>query len=436
MKEIVMNGLLKIASKIQAQRHMSAIRNAFSLMLPLFITGAFSTLLLNVVLSTTTSGMSLAKVDGFGWLANFSPMFEAANYATMNFMTIGIIVLIALELGKSYGHDEFILPVVALASYITLTKTIGVIDVDGTQHVLKNVLPSIFTNAQGLFLGMIASIVSSEIYIKIVKYKKFEIKMPDTVPSNVAKAFSVLVPSVITILTISAFGMVFEMIFNIPIYQAIDLLIQTPLKGIMTGLPGYLVTVIFTQLLWSFGIHGGNVMKPITAAPFMTALAENEAAVLAGEVPKNIINHAFNGTFIAVTGAGVTGALLIAVFIFSKRKDERKIAGLSVAPALFNINEPVIFGMPIVLNPIYMIPFILAPVASAIFAYYMTKVGFAYPMYITVPWTTPPLLRSFIATGGHIGTVITEAMSILLCTVIYTPFVLISNKQNNNQEML
>ena len=430
MKDKLINGLLNLASKIQGQRHMSAIRNAFSSMLPLFITGAFSTLILNVVLSTTTSGMSLAKVEGFGWLSKFAPMFSAANYATMNFMTIGIVILISLELGKHYKRDEFIIPVVALASYIALTQTFGVLEVDGVEHVLKNVLPSNFTNAQGLFLGMITAIVSTEMYVKIVSGNKFEIRMPDTVPSNVAKAFSVLIPSVITILTISAFGMVFEMIFKIPVYQAIDTIIQAPLKGIMTGLPGYLFTVVITQLLWGFGIHGGNVMKPITAAPFMTALAENEAAVLSGTMPQNIINHAFNGTFIGVTGAGITGALIIAVFIFSKREDERKIASLSAVPALFNINEPVIFGIPVVLNPIYMIPFILAPVVSATFGYYITKVGFAYPMFITVPWTTPPLLRSFIATGGHIGTVITEALAILICVGIYIPFVFISNKQN------
>lgn len=278
-------------------------------------------------------------------------------------------------------------------------------------------------------MGMITAILASEIYICIVKSGKLDIKLPETVPSNVARAFNVLIPGVVTILLVSGFGMVFTLVFGYSFYDAIAIWIQAPLTGVMTGLPGYLLLFFVSTVLWSLGIHGTQTLSAIYSAPMLLALTENMEAVANGLEPTNILNTGFISCFTIITGAGLTGGLIIAILLFSKREDYRTIAKLSIAPGIFNINETMTFGLPIVLNPVLAIPFMISPVVSATFAYYMTKIGFAHVVCYQIPWTTPAILGAFLATGGHIGTAITQGICILFSVLIYTPIVIIANKQ-------
>lgn len=431
MKEKFMNGMLMVASKMQTQKHFSAIKNGFTTLLPIIILGSFCTLISNVVCNTTPGYFSIANIPGMSWLGKLGPMFTAANYGTMNFLAIGAVILISMELGEKYEIRDKALPIVALASYISLCATVVAVQcTDGTTiHEVANVLGRQFTNAQGLFVGMFAALGSTEIYCRLVNSGKMEIKMPDSVPGNVARSFTILIPSLITVLAVSAIGMVFEMVSGMTLFDAISKFIQAPLSNILTGLPGYLILVFATTLLWVFGIHGTQVLKPVYEAILLASFAQNEAAYAAGlEIPK-IINSPFMSSFSTVTGAGITGGLIIAILLFSKRDDYRAIAKLALPCAIFNINEPLIFGLPIVMNPIIAIPFMLAPAVSATFAYFMTEIGFAARMVVNAPWTTPPILMAFLCGGGSVGAAITQAICILLAVVIYTPFVLAANNQ-------
>lgn len=432
MKDTITEGILKFAMVLQTNRFMSAIKNAFTALLPIIIGGAFFTLILNVGLSTTTAGISLEKLPGMGWLESLSPMFNAANYATMNFFAIGLVILASIELGKHHGRDEIIVPAVALASYIALCTTVVAVTAESGEVInVANVLASKFTNAQGLFMGMLSSLVSTELYCKIVNSKKLELSMPDSVPSNVVRAFNVLIPSIVTILAVAAFGQVFQTITGYTVFDAIAVFIQTPLQGLLTGLPGYLFIFFITALLWTFGIHGTQVIKPVYEATLLIALAENAENALAGIPATNILNTSFLNTFTITTGAGITFGLIVSILLFSKKEDHRAVAKISVAPGIFNINETVTFGLPVVLNPIFAIPFMLAPIVSATIGYTFTKLGIATVMIYNVPWTTPPLLSAFLATGGHLGTVFTQAIAIASSILVYAPFVLISNKQKD-----
>lgn len=187
--------------------------------------------------------------------------------------------------------------------------------------------------------------------------------------------------------------------------------------------------IFCTVLLWFFGIHGTQTLKAVYEPVLLAAFAENEAAYAAGEAIPNIISTPFMSNFATVTGAGITGGLLLAILIFSKREDYRSIAKLSIPCGLFNINEPVTFGLPIVMNPIMGIPFMIAPVVTSAFGYFMTSIGFCGRMVVNAPWTTPPGLMAFMASGGSFGAVITQILAVLISFLIYTPFVLISNKQ-------
>lgn len=125
---------------------------------------------------------------------------------------------------------------------------------------------------------------------------------------------------------------------------------------------------------------------------------------------------------------------MIAILLFSKRDDYRAIAKIAIPCAIFNINEPVTFGLPIVLNPLLAIPFMIAPAASATFAYFMTSIGFCGKMVVNSPWTTPPVLMGFLSSGGSIGAAITQLLCIGIAAVIYTPFVLAANHQKPVEE--
>ena len=425
MKDKIMNGLMGFAMFLQNQRHFAAIKNAFSGLLPIIIVGSFCTLISNVVCNTNPGYLSLANVPGMAWLGSLSP-----NYGTMNFIAIGLVVLLSMELGESYGINDKVLPVVAMGSYISLCSTTAIFTDDaGVAHNIANALTSQFTSAQGLFVGLFSSLASTELYCRLVKSGKMEIKMPESVPSNVARSFTILFPSLLTILIVSGVGMVFEMITGMTIFNAIVTFIQRPLANVLTGLPGYLFLIFMTTLLWTFGIHGTQTLKAIYDPILLAAFAENEAAYAAGTAIPNIICTPFLSCFSIITGAGITGGLVIAILLFSKREDYRAIAKLEVPCAIFNINEPLIFGLPIVMNPILAIPFMIAPAVSATFAYFMTSIGFAGRMVVNSPWTTPAGLMGFLSSGGSVGAAITQLICICLAAVVYAPFVLISNKQ-------
>lgn len=426
-----MNGFLMFASKLQANRFMTAIKNSFTALLPITIGGAFFTLILNVVLSTTTKGISLAKLPGMAWLSELSPIFTAANYATMSIITLGFVILAAIELGKQHGRDELGVAVIGLSSYVTLITSTIVITAPESKEVVQVVgaIASQFTSASGLFLGMFASMVSIELYCRLANSGKMAITLPDSVPSNVVKSFNVLFPGITTILAMAVIGFAFKALVGLTLFDAITLFIQTPLQGILTGLPGYIILFMMTTILWFFGIHGTQVLGPIYTASMLLALTENTEAVLNNQIAPNILNRAFISVFTIPTGAGVTGGLLIAILLFSKRKDYKTIAKLSTVPAVFNINETMSFGIPLVLNPIFLIPFVLSPAVSAIIGYTFTKIGIATVLAYDVPWTTPPLLSAFLASGGHMGTVFTQAVAIGSSILMYTPFVLLANKQ-------
>ena len=430
MKEKLMNGLMGFAMFLQNQRHFRAIKNAFSALLPIIIVGSFCTLFSNVVCNTNPGYFSLANVPGMSWLGNLGPLFTSANYGTMNFIAIGLVILLSMELGESYQVHDKVLPIVAVGSYISLCSTnIPVTLEDGSIFQLANALSNQFTSAQGLFVGLFCALGSTELYCRLVNSGKMEIKMPKKVPKDVSRSFAILFPCVITTFVVSGIGMAFELITGMSIFNAITTFIQRPLANVLTGLPGYVLLVFMTTLLWTFGIHGTQTLKAIYDPILLAAFAENEAAYAAGTAIPNIICTPFLSCFSIITGAGITGGLVIAILLFSKREDYRAIAKLEVPCAIFNINEPLIFGLPIVMNPILAIPFMIAPAVSATFAYFMTSIGFAGRMVVNSPWTTPAGLMGFLSSGGSVGAAITQLICICLAAVVYAPFVLISNKQ-------
>ena len=434
MKDKLMDGLLNFAGKLQANRFMSSIKNGFTDLMPVIITGSFCTLISNVVLSVNPGYLSVANIPGMAWLNVLTPIFTAANYGTMNMLAIGICILIAMHLAETYGNHDRVVPIVALASFISLCSTSTTVkDAAGADIVVNNVLPSTVTNAQGLFVAMLTSIFSTMLFCKLVASGKLEIKLPESVPSNVARSFSVLFPAALSILAISAFGFAFKMLTGMTLFDAIKTFLQAPLQGVMTGLPGYLAYVMFANILWMFGIHGTQTLSAVASPILLSAFAENEAAYLANQPIPNIICTPFASMYNTLTGAGITGGMIIAIMLFSKREDYRQIAKLSIPCGIFNINEPMTFGIPIVLNPMFAVPFLLAPVLGATIGYFLTKIGFCGRGVVNAPWTTPPIIAAFLDTGGSVGAALTQVLILAVSTLLYTPFIIAANSQTGEE---
>ena len=430
--------LLVIAGKISNQKHMASIKNAFYTLMPVILTGAFCTLISNVVCSTTTEGISLAKLPGMSWLGIFTDLFTACNYATLNFFTIAAVFLIGMELAKQNGMgDSPDSGVVAVCSYVATLSTRVTTTVDDVEVTVTNVISSDYTASRGLFLGMIIALVSVEIYSAITKSHVFDFKMPDSVPANVTKSFSALLPFAFTVLICGAVNFATNKIFGLSLYQIVYTFLQGPLESVMQGLPGLLILMLVAQLFWCIGIHGNQIIKAVRDPLLNAAILANTDLVAQGVTDMsqyNVINMSFWDTYMSLGGSGCTLGLIIAIFIFSKREDYKAIGKLSIGPAIFEINECMTFGLPIVLNPYLVIPFFITPLITGTIGYFATVSGFAGVALYAMPWTTPPIISAWLSTGGSIGAVITQLICIVVAVLIYVPFVLLANHERQATE--
>ena len=238
---------------------------------------------------------------------------------------------------------------------------------------------------------MLVGILTTLLYVKLVDSGKLKISLPDSVPPNVSQSFAVLFPTIITILCVSIVGYITSL-FGLTMFDVISTIMK-PIEKIMTGLPGYLVVVLIMQLLWWFGIHGPNVMSAVTT-PFMTKMmATNLELYQAGEgvtasgvfytagSKYSIIANPFASGWFGPTGSGITMGLIIAIMLFSKRDDFKAIAKLAIPCGLFNINEPIIFGIPMVINAMLAVPFFLTPVACVCCGYLVQYLGLC-PLFV------------------------------------------------------
>ncbi len=205
-------------------------------------------------------------------------------------------------------------------------------------------------------------------------------------------------------------------------------LLQAPFMQLGQSLYTILLISFFIPVFWFVGLHGANLVGPLINSVYLPAVIENAEAVNAGLAMPNIWTSVSWDIYVNLGGVGATLALLIAIFIASKQESYRSVAKTSLAPGIFMINEPVMFGLPVVLNPVLIVPFVTVPLVLTIIAYTATKVGIVPPTSVIVPWTTPPVLGAFLATGGSIAAALLALMNFVIAIVIYLPFVHLSNR--------
>ena len=428
----IIDKLGQFANKFNSLRYIMAIKAAFITLMPVIIVGAFSVLMSNIIFDRQNG---LAYFDIFSSLAALKPIAGNLGYATLNFLTIGAVFLIANELGRINGNKTLFPGMLAIICFVSVQPTFINVMLDGKEFQVTNVLARQFTDTKSLFLGMFIAIISVEIYSKLLKVDKLRVKMPDSVPSNVSASFSALIPAIITTSLIAAFGFAFYKLTGMFLYDAIYMVVQRPLESVMQSLPGLLLLMFVAQIFWVIGIHGNQMIKPIREPLLLGAIMVNMNDFQQGVEPTNIITMPFWDVYMSIGGSGCTIGLLIAIFAAIKRKEMREIAKLSLGPGVFNINEPIIFGMPIMLNPILAIPFIITPLITGTIGYIATSLGFAGKAVVMIPWTTPPIISAYLSTAGSIGAVITQIICIIVAIFIYLPFLKIAAKRSELQSL-
>lgn len=304
-------------------------------------------------------------------------------------------------------------------------------------------LPYAWTNSGGLFSALIIGLISVIIYAKLM-IKKVTIKLPEQVPPAVSKAFAAIIPGTIAIYTAGIIQYLCTQFLGNGLPELINQYLQVPFQNLSQGLGAIIILVFAVQVFWFFGLHGPNVLAPILDGGYIPLLNDNtniyNTAMAAGKSLNDVVDQMFIWTrgsfdaFVWMGGSGCTIALLIAIMIFSKRDDARAVAKLSLPMGCFNINEPVIFGLPIVLNPIYFIPWLITPVILAVIAYLATASGLIPPVFITVPWVVPPVIYAILATGGSLMAGVIAAINLVVAVLCWIPFVLVANRMNNVEE--
>ena len=403
--------MMPVANAIGNQKHMQAIRNGLISILPLTIVGSFFVIFLNL------------PFPGYNdFIAPYKELLDVPFRFTIGIMSVYASFTIAAHLSKSYDLDTITAGFLGMLGFILLIVPVNI--VSGTTvagaEIAGRYIPITPLSAQGLFGAILASIISVEIY-RIMKKHKIEIRMPDSVPPVVASSFSALFPTLVIILLF----WVVRHVLNLDVNGMITFLLS-PLKGFLVGnnLFGGILTVILICGFWILGIHGPAVLGPIVRPFWDQAIAENSDAFQSGVseyLLPNIFTEQFLQWFLWIGGAGTTLALVV-MFCFSKSDFLKQLGRLSFIPGLFNINEPVIFGAPIVMNPILAIPFILTPIVNLIIAYTLTILNVLPRMVAKPPFTMPAPLGAMMSTNWNVMSFIMVIVFFIISFIIYWPF--------------
>lgn len=412
--------LMDIADFVDNNVYLSSIKGAFTDYVPFIIVGSFGTLLSSLISSTTTG---LAQ-----WipaLANLAPAFSAMSFAAISCMTIPIIFLIALHLAKAKKMQPFITAILCVISYLCMVPNVVTVTIEEATGSASG-LGSGVLGAQGLFIGMLVAVLITNLFQKLTSIEKIKIKMPDSVPQGIVVSFNILIPVFIIIVISAVFGTVFQILTGSYINEFIYNVVQAPLSAVVQTTPGIVIMAVVCQLFWFLGIHGGLVVEPIRSPLSAAALAANIAAVEAGLEATQPLTRGLWTVFVVVGGAGLTLSLIFTILLFSKRQDHRAIAKLSLLPGICGIGEPMVFGLPLVLNPTFAIPFILNSGIAAAIALGAIQIGFINCSTVDAPFGLPLFINAALSYGWK-GAIV-QLVILIVGTLTYIPFVLMSNR--------
>jgi PTS system cellobiose-specific IIC component len=412
----------KIIGSVMAffeSKPMRSIKDGVLFVMPLTIIGAM--FLLFAQLPVDSINKVIESIFGKDFR---TPLFTAFA-ATFNIIAIVTTMGIAYIYTQRSGHEKLTFPasIIAFVTFLMFSPN-TVTNADGVK--IGGVIPMDWTGGKGMITAIIVGLLVGWSYNLLID-KKVTIKMPDVVPEGVAKQFTSLVPAAIIVFVDMLIYILFNSVAHSSVAEWIYKIIQTPMMNVTDSLPAIMLIAFAMSLLWFFGIHGTAVAYGVMGSIFLANTAANQQIITSGQNltianGAKIVTEQFFSNFITMSGTGITLGLLISIFITAKSIELKTLGKLAIVPGLFNINEPVAFGLPIVLNPLMAIPYMVVSPLAAFITYMSIRIGFMHPFSgVMAPWTTPPIISGFIVAGWQGAA--TQLVIITCSILIYLPFV-------------
>ncbi|EGP4988917.1 TPA: PTS transporter subunit EIIC [Enterococcus faecium] len=410
-------------AKIGTQRHLLAIRNGVVSTLSLILIGTFFMVFINLPFP--------------GWnefIAPYSATIVLPFRITMGLMAIYATFVMGSDLAKSYGLDSVTGGILSLGTFFMLQVPVNVLT--PKEAPLGWVLPMSSLGASGMFAGILSMIFAVEVY-RFFKKRNITIKMPEQVPPAVARSFEALIPGAVILTTTWLIRSVAGFDVNAALLSLFE-----PLTNILgNNLLGVLLPMFLIHLLWSFGIHGMSIVGAVVRPMWLIMLDENAKALADGTAATKlpyIAPEQFYQWTVTIGGAGATIVVSVLFLFFCKSKFLKEVGRFSIIPGIFNINEPMIFGAPMMLNPYMFIPFNLVPLVLTIVSYFAVKLEMVNGFTVLPTWTLPAPIGGYLSAGNDWRVVVLIVINTLIAFIIYYPFVkaydkkMLSDEQNNN----
>ncbi|HGF7787984.1 TPA: PTS sugar transporter subunit IIC [Enterococcus faecium] len=410
-------------AKIGTQRHLLAIRNGVVSTLSLILIGTFFMVFINLPFP--------------GWnefIAPYSATIVLPFRITMGLMAIYATFVMGSDLAKSYGLDSVTGGILSLGTFFMLQVPVNVLTPE--EAPLGWVLPMSSLGASGMFAGILSMIFAVEVY-RFFKKRNITIKMPEQVPPAVARSFEALIPGAVILTTTWLIRSVAGFDVNAALLSLFE-----PLTNILgNNLLGVLLPMFLIHLLWSFGIHGMSIVGAVVRPMWLIMLDENAKALADGTAATKLPHIApeqFYQWTVTIGGAGATIVVSVLFLFFCKSKFLKEVGRFSIIPGIFNINEPMIFGAPMMLNPYMFIPFNLVPLVLTIVSYFAVKLEMVNGFTVLPTWTLPAPIGGYLSAGNDWRVVVLIVINTLIAFIIYYPFVkaydkkMLSDEQNNS----
>ncbi len=390
-----MNNILskfeKVAFKISSNIYVISLRNAFMSIIPFLVVAGFGTFFGAILLPAPW----VHNLLGEGFVTQLSDIIGRINNGGFKIMSLTVMCLLSYNLAslKKFEKPIFCVLITIVALFIS---------------VPSDTVTSYFSN-KGLLVSIIVSIIATNLFIKLSKNEKIKIKVGKNVPSAVADSFDLLFSMAIIMLVFALGSWIIKFLTG---YEFIDLIyavLQKPLVGLSATLGGAFLTIITKCCLFFVGIHPSFV-NAIATPLFTAALDEGY-----------IVNQTFMDVWGCMGGCGGTFALAIALFL-SKRDDFKTMGKLSLPLAFFNINEPIIYGLPIAFNFTMLIPYLIITPINFVIAFFAAQLNLVSKMSVLITWSTPAFFNSFIGSAGDFRNVILYAILVVIDFIIWSFF--------------
>lgn len=400
------NVIVPPLARLGELKHLRAIRNGLAVTIPFIITGS----LFLIISSLPIPGWD--KIVG-GYADKLAVPVNVSFGILAVLATLGI----GYNLSKEFEVDPISGALLSLVAFFV------------TQVTDKYALDTSNFGSTGLFTAIIVSIIAVECMKFFIK-RNIVIRLPEGVPPAVANSFISLLPGAVVIILLWVVRVVLG--FDITAFLK---MVFSPLVFALNTLPGIFVYMLMVCLLWVVGIHGDNVMSAVGAPIFLQYITENSKAFLNHQPIPYITAQGFIDFFVNIGGTGATLALVI-LMIGSKSKLYNSLGKLALPSGIFEINEPITFGFPIVLNPIMMIPYVVTPMILTTVTYLLMYFNIIGRPVMLLPWTMPPIISHFLITGGDWKAAVWGIISIIISTLVYLPFFKAAERNQLEEERL